>query len=106
MAEISEASEEARSSKRRKYCDHCSKSVGYSTYYKHREQFFDHVTNQWSVESCAKAGACEFSGSSTDTSQDDAADTDGNEIEMNFPGLECRNEGIIVLLYVGVLVPY
>ena len=102
MAEMSEASDEVPPSKRRKYCDHCLKFVGYSTYYKHREQFLDPVTNQWSVDlKCStQAGACESSDSSTNTSQDSTANNDGNGVNMNFQGFESRNEGRSICIIV------
>ena len=42
-------SDEAPPLKKRKYCFHCSKYVGYSTYYRHRERYFDVASNQWTV---------------------------------------------------------
>ena len=99
---MSGASDEAPPSKRRKYCNHCFKFVGYSTYYKHREEFFDPVTNQWSVdlECSTQAGAWESSDSSTDTSRDGTANTDGNGVNMNFQGFEGRNEGRSICIIV------
>ena len=37
---------EVPSSKRR-FCPHCLEAVSYSTYYRHRDRFFDVATNQW-----------------------------------------------------------
>jgi len=36
-------------SKRRCYCGHCSLYAGYSTFYRHRNKFFDSATNQWAT---------------------------------------------------------
>lgn len=43
-------SEERDGSPRRKkriYCPHCSQTVGYSTYYRHRDRYYDCDSNQW-----------------------------------------------------------
>ena len=33
--------------KKRRFCPHCSEVVGYSTYYRHRDKYFDLKTQQW-----------------------------------------------------------
>lgn len=33
--------------KKRHFCPHCSEFVGYSTYYRHRDKYFDLQTQQW-----------------------------------------------------------
>ena len=46
----SELDETSPTSKRRRrsiYCGHCDRHVPPSTYYRHREQFFDVVSQQW-----------------------------------------------------------
>ena len=35
--------------KKRRCCPHCLEYVGYSTYYRHRDRFFDVATNQWDL---------------------------------------------------------
>ena len=32
---------------KRRFCPHCLEYVGFSTYYRHRDRFFDVATNQW-----------------------------------------------------------
>lgn len=49
--EFEEESNDAPPSKKRRYCCHCSNYVGYSTYYRHRDEFFDPVSEQWTMES-------------------------------------------------------
>ena len=36
--------------KKRRFCPHCSEYVGYSTYYRHRDKYFDLQTQQWNKE--------------------------------------------------------
>ena len=36
--------------RKRKKCEHCGDRVSLSTYYRHREQFFDPVRQQWDIE--------------------------------------------------------
>ena len=34
--------------RRRLYCPHCQDNVGHSTYYRHRDMYYNANTNQWS----------------------------------------------------------
>lgn len=33
--------------KKRRFCPHCSRNVGLSTFYRHRDRFFDVATHEW-----------------------------------------------------------
>ena len=97
--ELIEAHDEAPPSKKRKYCCHCSKYVGYSTYYRHHERFFDRVSNQWTVGyGASEVGASSDSDTETSRNEIDCNEVD-NEVQFNFQGFDGRNEGRSVLLY-------
>ena len=42
--------ESASYAKKRKFCGHCKQFVGYSTYYRHKDRFFDPHTSTWLTE--------------------------------------------------------
>lgn len=67
MASTSECGDESgavqeqiqgRPSKRRKrtwgdvFCPHCSKTVSKTTYYRHRQAFYNRFTNVWNTKGC------------------------------------------------------
>ena len=35
--------------KKRRFCPHCSQTVGYSTFYRHRDRYYDVDSNQWTT---------------------------------------------------------
>lgn len=37
--------------KKRRFCPHCSEVVGYSTYYRHQNKYFDLKTQRWNTVS-------------------------------------------------------
>ena len=103
MALVEDHDEGPPSKRTRKYCCHCSEYVGYSTYYRHRERFFDPVSNQWTVD-CGASEVGASSDSDTETSQNEI---DSNEVQFNFQGFNGRNEGTgrCILLYQGATRP-
>ncbi len=50
MAEFGESDvPTAKRQRRSVYCNHCKQKVPPSTYYRHREQFFDVVSQRWTT---------------------------------------------------------
>ena len=41
---------EVVASKKRRFCPHCSQNVGLSTFYRHRDRFFDVATDEWCLQ--------------------------------------------------------
>ena len=67
------ATSSSTSKKKRVFCDHCQQLVGYSTYYRHRDRFFDTQSSSW-VGTSAAEGRQSASASS---SPSDCSDIDG-----------------------------
>lgn len=42
-----EGAHNLRGRKRRRYCEHCEKDLTKSTYYRHKNKFFDHCNGTW-----------------------------------------------------------
>jgi len=89
-----ESDSEALPSKKRRHCCHCKHYVGYSTYYRHWEAFFDPISKQWSLDSSDRNESMisndEFSASELNSS--DTEDFSG-EIELYSQGFE----GLLIL---------
>ena len=94
-----ESDTEAPPSKKRKYCFHCLEYIGYSTYYRHRERFFDPVSKQWTLESCSSTSellAFSVSARNDDFSQSELH-TSGTEDLVKLSCTCVRREGLVML---------
>ena len=82
---MAESSEVPTAKRRRRigsvYCGHCKQRVPTSTYYRHREQFFDVVTQQWQCHTAARANPA----------TQDSSDEEGFELQTTSEGIMlCR----------------
>ena len=65
----------ASSKKKRVFCDHCQQMVGYSTFYRHRDRFYDAQSSSWGGTTAADGNA------SSDSSCPSSSDIDIDHID-------------------------
>ena len=71
--------------KKRRWCPHCLEYVGFSTYYRHRDRFFDVATNQWIqspnvVKSTTTMSTSTFSTAKQDEESENACEFDDTNV--------------------------
>ena len=70
--------------RRRIFCPHCEEFVSKTTYYRHRDNYFDLQTNEWRIKGCRYArDSMEEDICSSSDDESNSTPEDSQEDEMN-----------------------
>lgn len=79
----------ARRSRERVFCGHCDEYLPKSTFYRHKDTFFNPVSKQWVIEESFSGGSTtERSGAGSTLRNTTTVETDSSEGDLDFSGME------------------